>query len=153
MTSIFVRLKMHNVINHKRRFNRLSVLIMWQILHVTMPEKWLQLLHASEIDQFHARPKKCCGVWLRLWNIRLLFGSLKVYGICVQKFIKPEAIIAMGAQSVPNFLIMRTERWNTIHRLSADVWMGPMSCIIAENHTILHRHIDHKSYYEAKTNG
>ena len=64
----------------------------------------------------------------------------------------PETIIATGAQTVPNFLIMRTERWSTIHRVPADMRMGVMRCNIGENHTILCRHVDHKCCYEAKTN-
>ena len=31
--------------------------------------------------------------------------------------------------------------------------MGAMHCNIGENHTILYRHVDHKCFYEAKTNG
>ena len=63
----------------------------------------------------------------------------------------PETIIATGAQTVLNFLIIRTERWSTIHRLPADVQTGVMHCNIGENHMMLCRHVDHKCCYEAKT--
>ena len=55
-----------------------------------------------------------------------------------------------GAQSVPNFFIIRTEQWNTIRRLPADVQIGSMLCNIGESHTILCRHIARN---EAITNG
>ena len=60
----------------------------------------------------------------------------------------PETIIATGAQTIPNFLIIRTEWWTTIHRLPADVRIGVMRCSIGKNHTIFCRHVDHKCYYE-----
>ena len=65
----------------------------------------------------------------------------------------PRTIIATGAKTVPNFLIMQMEQWSTIHRLPDDVRTGAMHCNIGENHMILCRHVDHKCCYEAKTNG
>ena len=63
-----------------------------------------------------------------------------------------ETIIAMGAQTVPNFLIIRKEWWSTIHRLPADVQIGMICCNISKNHTIFSRDVDNKCYYEAKMN-
>ena len=40
-----------------------------------------------------------------------------------------------------------------VHRLPDDVIMGVMRCNIGDNHTILCRNVDHKCFYEAKTNG
>ena len=65
----------------------------------------------------------------------------------------PRTIIATGAKTVPNFLIMWMERWSTIHRLPDDVQTGAMRCNVGEKHTILYRHVDHKYCYEVKTNG
>ena len=71
----------------------------------------------------------------------------------VQKPMGPRIIIATGAQTILNFLIMRMEWWSTIHRLPDDMRMGTMRCNISENHTILCRHVDHKCCYKVKTNG
>ena len=64
----------------------------------------------------------------------------------------PRTIITKGAQTIPNFLIMQMERWNTIHRLPDDMQTGVMHCNIGKNHMILYRNVDHKWFYEAKTN-
>ena len=56
--------------------------------------------------------------------------------------MEPETIIATGAQTVLNLLIIRTERRSTIHRLPADMQTGVMHCNISENHTVLCRHVD-----------
>ena len=48
----------------------------------------------------------------------------------------PETIIAMGAQTTPNFLIIKTERWSTIYRVPADVGTGAMHYNIGKNHMI-----------------
>ena len=67
----------------------------------------------------------------------------------------PEIFITMVAQTEPYFLIMQIRRklkYCTIHRLADDVETGAMRCNISKNHMILCRHVDHKCYYEAKTN-
>ena len=56
-----------------------------------------------------------------------------VVGCCLetlncQKPMGPKAFIAMGAQTVPNFLI-RMELWSAILRLPADVQMG-LICVV-----------------------
>ena len=66
--------------------------------------------------------------------------------------IGPKAIIARGAQPVPNFIIIRTQQWSTIHRLPADVRTETMRCSVSDNHTIFYGHVDHKCYYGVKTN-
>ena len=64
--------------------------------------------------------------------------------------MRPKTIITTNAQTLQNFLIIRTERWSTIHRLPADMQTGAMHCNISENHTIFCRHVDHKCCYEMK---
>ena len=64
----------------------------------------------------------------------------------------PKTIIATGAHTVPNILIIRTKWLSTIHKLPADVRMGAMCCNINKSHMIFCRHVDQKYCYEAKTN-
>ena len=49
-----------------------------------------------------------------------------------------KTIIPTGTQYVLNFLIVRMEQWNTIHRLPTDVRIGSMRCYVGENYIILY---------------
>ena len=75
------------------------------------------------------------------------FEALK----CTETYMGLKTFIAPDAQTIPNFLIIRTKRWSIIHRLPADVRTVEMRCNIEESHTIFCRHVDHKCWYEAKT--
>ena len=62
----------------------------------------------------------------------------------------PKTIIAMGAQTITNFLTIRTERWSSIHRLPADVWTRAMHCNIGKNHKNFFWHVDSKCFTKLK---
>ena len=64
----------------------------------------------------------------------------------------PKSQIATGAQTVPNFLIVRTKWLSTGHWLLVDVRTEVMHCYISENQMIFYTCVDYKYYYEVKMN-
>ena len=60
----------------------------------------------------------------------------------------PKIFIATGAQTVPNFLVLETELWSSIHRLLhlATGKMESMHSNIGKKQTIFCGRVDHKCY-------
>ena len=60
------------------------------------------------------------------------------------------SFIAMGFQTVPNFVTIRTELESADQRLLADVWMGVMHFSIIE-HITFYGYAGHKCYHKVNT--
>ena len=99
---------------------------------------------------FNNRSVSCKLKYLQNIKGHQLTVVVHIWLLFVQKPMRPKTTITIGAQTMPNFLIIRTEWWSIIHRLPADVQMAVMHSNISKNHRIFCRHVDHKCYYEAK---
>ena len=98
---------------------------------------------------YNNRPVSCKA----LKNVVVFNWGCAISGCCLETLKYTEIhgtqkFIATGAQTI----IIRMKQWSLIHRLPAGVWMGMMLCNIGKNHTIFCQHVDHKCYYDVKTN-
>ena len=73
-------------------------------------------------------------------------SSCYLEALNVHKPMGPKILIAMGAQMVLNFLIIRMECWSKSHCYVLTVWMETMHRNIGENHMIFCRHVNHKCH-------
>ena len=64
----------------------------------------------------------------------------------------PKPLVAMGAQTMLNFLIIKTGTVNYKSLVICLCANGEMCCSIGENHMIFCEHLDHRWYHDVKKN-
>ena len=92
--------------------------------------------------QSHPRHKKCSDFY---WDCAI--AGFYLEALKCTEIYETKTFVTMGAQTLPNFLIIQMQLQITIYNLYAGVQNGrDVCCNINKNHKLFSRHLDHKYY-------